>query len=308
MDPAENAVKENYEIKEEIGRGAFSVVKVAVHKKTGRKYAIKIIEKSNVGADLNRLQTEIKILKQVDHPNIIKLKDLYETPDMLAIVTELVTGGELFDKIVEQGSYSESDASILVSKMVSAIDYLHKRGIVHRDLKPENLLLKDDTSLTEVKIADFGLSKIVGTKFSSLMLTACGTPSYVAPEVLSATGYDKEVDLWSIGVITYILLCGFPPFYNESLNKLFEEILHAEYDFPEEYWAHISDNAKDFVSKLLVVDPSRRLTAAEALKHPWIASQVAANASAQSSLPQKNKDKMKKYIQERKSQTTFARV
>jgi len=279
-------------------------------KKTGKKYAIKIIEKTNVGADLNRLQTEIKILKQVDHPNIIKLKELFETPTMLAIVTELVTGGELFDKIVAQGNYSERDAAILVSKMVSAIEYLHVRGIVHRDLKPENLLLKDPDSITEVKIADFGLSKVVGTKFSSLMLTACGTPSYVAPEVLSATGYDKEVDLWSIGVITYILLCGFPPFYNESLNKLFEEILSAEYDYPEEYWSDISTEAKDFVSKLLVVDPSRRLTASQTLQHPWIVSNTTGTAPAksQNSLGQKFTEKIKKYSMERKSQSSISRT
>jgi len=258
---------------------------------------------------LNRLQTEIRILKQVDHPNIIKLKELFETPTMLAIVTELVTGGELFDKIVAQGNYSERDAAILVSKMVSAIEYLHIRGIVHRDLKPENLLLRDPDSITEVKIADFGLSKVVGTKFSSLMLTACGTPSYVAPEVLSAIGYDKEVDLWSIGVITYILLCGFPPFYNESLNKLFEEILSAEYDYPEEYWSHISNEAKDFVSKLLVVDPSQRLTAAQALQHVWIVSNTTGTApsKSQNSMGQKFTEKIKKYTMERRSQTNISR-
>jgi len=299
-----NPVEESYHILDEIGRGAFSVVRVGVHKKTGKKYAIKLIEKANLGADLNRLQTEIKILKQVDHPNIIKLKELFETPKILAIVTELVTGGEVFDKIVEQGSYSEKDAAILVGKMVSAIDYLHKRGIVHRDLKPENLLLKDEKSITEVKIADFGLSKIVGEKFS-LMLTACGTPSYVAPEVLTATGYDKEVDLWSIGVITYILLCGFPPFYNENISKLFEEIMQADYDFPEEYWGHISDNAKDFISKLLVADPCRRLTAAEALNHPWLADQA---IPVKGVMGPRFNDQLKHYVTKRKSQITFANI
>jgi len=305
MDDHDNPTKEVYDILQEIGRGAFSVVKVGVEKATGKRFAIKIIEKTNVGADLNRLQTEIKILKQVDHPNIIKLKELFETPTMLAIVTELVTGGELFDKIVEQGSYSERDAALLVSKMVSAIEYLHQRGIVHRDLKPENLLLKDPESITEVKIADFGLSKIVGGNLPTMM-TACGTPSYVAPEVLSATGYDKEVDLWSIGVITYILLCGFPPFYNENLNKLFEEILSADYDYPEEYWAHISDEAKDFVSKLLVVDPSQRMTASSALQHPWIVSHVnnTAPTKSQNSMGQKFNEKIKQYNLDRKSQVS----
>jgi len=258
---------DTYDVKEELGRGAFSIVKLAIHKKTGQKYAVKIIDKKTVGADINRLETEIQILKKVNHENIIALKELFDTPDYLFIVTELVTGGELFDKIVEKGSYTEKMAATLVVKIVSAIDYLHKLGIVHRDLKPENLLLKSANNETEVKIADFGLSKIVGPQ---VMMTACGTPGYVAPEVLSATGYDKEVDLWSIGVITYILLCGFPPFYNEELPKLFEQIMKADYDFPHEYWSHISNEAKDFVRKLLVVNPSKRMNSQQALSHPWL--------------------------------------
>jgi len=220
-----------------------------------------------------------------------------------------VTGGELFDKIVEQGSYTERDAAILVSKMVSAIEYLHSLGIVHRDLKPENLLLKDENSLTEVKIADFGLSKIVGTSSMARMMTACGTPSYVAPEVLLTIGYDKEVDLWSIGVITYILLCGFPPFYNETLHKLFEEIMQAQYDFPEEYWAHISDEAKDFVSKLLVANPMKRMTASQALKHPWLANIVAQEKlrqDKQKKLSTKFSTTFKNYVSRRKSEVNMS--
>jgi calcium/calmodulin-dependent protein kinase I len=208
------------------------------------------------------------ILKKVDHPNIICLREIIDTKNCLFIVTELVTGGELFDKIVELGQYSEKDAAVLVAKMVSAIAYLHDLGIVHRDLKPENLLLKDHQNITEVKIADFGLSKMLNSQM--MMQTACGTPGYVAPEVLQATGYDKEVDMWSIGVITYILLCGFPPFYNENLPELFEQILKADYDFPADYWKDVSEEAKDFIRKLLVVDNSKRLTGKAALQHPWL--------------------------------------
>jgi len=298
-----------YDVGEEIGCGAFSVVRVATHRESGEKFAIKIIRKKDIGADLGRLQTEIEILKQVQHPNIIFLKDLYETPDIVAIVMELVTGGELFDKIVEQGSYTERDAAQLVSKMVSAIDYLHQRGIVHRDLKPENLLLKSPDNLVEVKIADFGLSKIVGTDNIARMLTACGTPSYVAPEVLLTTGYDKEVDLWSIGVITYILLCGFPPFYDECLNNLFEEIMAARYEFPEEYWGHISDEAKDFVSKLLVANPMKRMTATQALKHPWLANIVAQEKQRQDKqrkLGAKFSSTFKNYVSKRKSEVNMS--
>jgi len=218
-------------------------------------------------------------------------------------VTELVTGGELFDKIVEQGSYSERDAAVLVSKMVSAIQYLHSRGIVHRDLKPENLLLKSPNSLTEIKIADFGLSKIIGPDNMVRMLTACGTPSYVAPEVLLSTGYDKEVDLWSIGVITYILLCGFPPFYDECLSNLFEDIMHARYEYPEEYWSHISDEAKDFVSRLLLVNPHQRMTATQALQHPWLVN--GGKTKPFHSFNNRFKDNLKKSVDKRRSTSSI---
>merc|ERR1712100_647202 len=249
---------EKYEVGEVLGRGAFSVVKKVTSKRSGRVYAVKIIDKKNVGQDMNRLRIEIDILTKVKHPNIINLKEIMEDEDTLYIITELVTGGELFDK--------------LVARMVSAIDYLHSMNIVHRDLKPENLLLKDSSNVSEVKLADFGLSKIVSEGVQKqLMQTACGTPGYVAPEVLTADGYDKEVDLWSIGVITYILLCGFPPFYNEHLPVLFEAIMKADYDYPEDYWDEISDTAKNFIDRLLVVDPTKRMTTGEALAHPWLA-------------------------------------
>jgi calcium/calmodulin-dependent protein kinase I len=287
------SITDKYEIREELGRGAFSIVKLAVEKSTGTKYAVKMINKTNVGQDMARLATEMEILKNVNHPNIINLKEVVDTKNCLFIVTELVTGGELFDKIVELGSYSEKESAVLVTKMVSAIDYLHGMGIVHRDLKPENLLLKDDDDISEVKLADFGLSKIMSQKV--MMQTACGTPGYVAPEVLQAKGYDKEVDLWSIGVITYILLCGFPPFYNEKLQELFEQIMRADYDFPEDYWAEISDNAKNFISRLLVVDPKKRMTAKEALEHPWL--------SGHAKEHKLKMDKMKNYVMIRKQQS-----
>jgi len=289
------SITDKYTIHDELGRGAFSVVKLAVENSTGKKYAVKIIQKSKVEQNV-RLATEMEILKQVQHDNIISLKEIIDTKTCLFIVTELVTGGELFDKIVELGQYTEKDASILVTKMVSAIQYLHSINIVHRDLKPENLLLRDPESVSEVKLADFGLSKIVGTKV--MMQTACGTPGYVAPEVLTAQGYDKEVDMWSIGVITYILLCGFPPFYNENLPELFEQILKAAYDFPEEYWKDISEDGKDFIRKLLVVDPKKRMTGEEALRHPWL---VGNPPSKQ--LPPKFNEEINRYLVIKKQQS-----
>jgi len=263
-------IEENYDIGDEIGKGAFSIVKKAKHKKTGEPVAVKVIDKkaASTPQDAQRLKTEVEILKKVKHPNIVCLKDMYETPEKLYLIMELVVGGELFDKIVEKGQYTEKDASSVVKKMLNAVEYLHSINIAHRDLKPENLLLKGDGSDTDVMLSDFGLSKIIGVE--SMMETACGTPYYVAPEVLSATGYDKEVDLWSVGVITYLLLCGFPPFYGESLPEVFEQIMKAEYDFPDPYWTEITKEAKDFIGKLLVVDAKQRLTPAQALKHPWI--------------------------------------
>jgi len=182
---------------------------------------------------------------------------------------ELVTGGELFDKIIEEGAYSEHMACLCVQKILSAVEYLHQLNIVHRDLKPTNLLLKDPNDLTDVKLADFGLSKLLSDDI--LMHTACGTPIYVAPEVLNGEGYDKEVDLWSVGVIMYILLCGFPPFFDDTndITNLFEQILAGVYDFPEPYWDDISPAAKDLIGHLLVVEPKNRLSASQALQHSW---------------------------------------
>ncbi|KAM9985551.1 hypothetical protein ACTFIZ_009106 [Dictyostelium cf. discoideum] len=288
-------VEKIYEFKEELGRGAFSIVYLGENKQTKQKYAIKVINKSELGKDYEKnLKMEVDILKKVNHPNIIALKELFDTPEKLYLVMELVTGGELFDKIVEKGSYSEADAANLVKKIVSAVGYLHGLNIVHRDLKPENLLLKSKDNHLEVAIADFGLSKIIGQTL--VMQTACGTPSYVAPEVLNATGYDKEVDMWSIGVITYILLCGFPPFYGDTVPEIFEQIMEANYEFPEEYWGGISKEAKDFIGKLLVVDVSKRLNATNALNHPWLKSNNSNNTI--------DTVKMKEYIVERQKTQT----
>jgi len=258
-----------YKFEEELGRGAFSTVVRAVNKETKENVAVKIIDKSKASGEHEeqRLKTEVAILNKVSHPNIISLKALYDTDENLYLVMELVTGGELFDKIVEKGQYTEREASIVVKKILDAVQYLHSLHIAHRDLKPENLLLKSGDD-TEVMLSDFGLSKIIGEE--QMMRTACGTPYYVAPEVLAATGYDKEVDLWSVGVITYLLLCGFPPFYGDGLPEVFEQIMKAEYDFPEPYWDDISSEAKDLINHLLVVDPAKRLTADQALQHPWI--------------------------------------
>jgi len=203
----------------------------------------------------------------VDHPHIVKLYDVIDTNHKIYMVMELVEGGELFDKIVAKECYRETDAVIVLRRLVDAVRYLHENHIAHRDLKPENLLLRkgDDT---HIMLSDFGLSRILGEE--SMASTACGTPYYVAPEVLQSKGYNKEVDMWSVGVIAYFLLCGFPPFMGNSLKEIIDLIVGGKYDFPSPYWDQVSLDAKEFISKLLVVDPSRRMTAEEALNHNWL--------------------------------------
>jgi len=259
-----------YDIGKELGRGTFSVVKEATHKGNTEAFAVKFIDKKFVDKDdLMLLSREIDIMKQVKHKNVLSLKEIFETSSELALVMELVTGGELFFKIVEQGSYSEQDASNIVRQIVEGVQYLHGLGIAHRDLKPENLLCCGDGADMVIKIADFGLSKIFAG--GQQLETSCGTPDYAAPEVLTGEqAYDKSVDLWSVGVITYVLLCGYPPFYAQSQPALFEKIIHADYDFPEPEWSYISDTAKDFIRNLLVLDPRQRMTVEGCLNHPFL--------------------------------------
>ncbi|KND01960.1 CAMK/CAMK1 protein kinase [Spizellomyces punctatus DAOM BR117] len=257
-----------YEVGQMLGTGAFSEVRIGVERGNGKKHAIKIIDKSKCKGKEGMIDTEVKILQQVRHENIIQLYEMYENESKICLVMELVTGGELFDDIVKRGKYTEVDCARIVHKVLLAIDYLHSLGIVHRDLKPENLLLSDKSKRPKIMISDFGLSKIFNDE--EVMKTACGTPGYVAPEVLRRQGYGKEVDLWSLGVITYILLCGYPPFYDQNNVELFKLIMAGQYRFDHPWWEPVSDVAKDFIRKLLVLNPRERATAAQALQHPFI--------------------------------------
>lgn len=267
---AEGKFQDNYVLGEEIGRGGFSVVYRATSKKDNVAWAVKIIEKSLLQDDIKLLRREIAIMKKVDHQNILRLKEIYEDGAKVYIVMELVEGSELFDRIVDKGYYSEKNAINIVSQILSAVQYLHQIGIAHRDLKPENLLCSGADESEIVKIADFGLSKIFNDEEE--LRTSCGTPGYVAPEVLMCESYDKSVDMWGIGIITYILLAGYPPFYAESDVALFEKIMNAEYDFEDDCWDDVSELAKDFIKHLLVKEASQRYTAEEAIRHPWLAS------------------------------------
>jgi len=264
-------ITDEYDVGETLGTGHFSKVKLGVHKVTKEQVAIKIINKPT-GSKIAMLKAEVDILIKCDHPNVVKLYKVYETPQILYLVMEILSGGELFDRIISKGHYSEEDARQLSKTLCESISYLHSLGIAHRDLKPENILLKDTTEAAMIKITDFGLSKIFADDAAGevVMRTACGTPGYVAPEVLTHDAYSEQVDMWSLGVIVYILLCGFPPFYGDNDAQMFKKIKAANYKFLQPYWDEISEEAKDFVRNLLIVDPTKRMTAEKALQHTWL--------------------------------------
>ncbi|CAN0016914.1 unnamed protein product, partial [Phaeothamnion confervicola] len=214
------------------------------------------------------LRREMKIMIELEHPHIIRLIDFFQTPDKFYLVVEKVEGGELFDRIVVKQFYTEREARDLVRVLLSAIAYCHARSIVHRDLKPENLLLVSREDDTSIKIADFGFAE----RFTeSLLQTQCGTPGYVAPEILMRKPYGAPVDMWSIGVITYIILGGYPPFHDTNQQtRLYARIKRGLYRFHDEYWKDVSPEAKDLIARMLVVEPEQRITAAQALEHPYL--------------------------------------
>lgn len=266
-----------YELGQELGRGNFSQVRKGIKKDTGEVYAIKCIQESKLtDEDRDALKIETQILRGCESPYIIKLYGFYEEvvngKTMYYIVTELVSGGELFDRIIEKEYYNESDAQEITKTIAQALKYCHDRGVVHRDLKPENILLKSKDDDNSIKIADFGFAKQYDTSSEDALATSCGTPGYVAPEILSGKKYGKQVDMWSLGVILYILLCGYPPFHHENQKALFKLIKTADYKFDEEYWNQVSNEAKDLISQLLVLetDDKKRLTVDEVLSHEWL--------------------------------------
>ncbi|XP_025424052.1 calcium/calmodulin-dependent protein kinase type 1 isoform X2 [Sipha flava] len=269
------SIEDKYEVKDLLGTGAFSEVRLAVTKEQPKEmYAVKIIDKKALKGKEDSLDNEIKVLRRLTHPNIVQLLETFEDKSKVYLIMELVTGGELFDRIVQKGSYTEKDAAHLIRQVLEAVDYMHEQGVVHRDLKPENLLYYSTDEDSKIMISDFGLSKI---EDSGVMATACGTPGYVAPEVLAQKPYGKAVDVWSIGVISYILLCGYPPFYDENDANLFAQILKGEFEFDSPYWDDISDSAKNFIRQLMCVDADKRYTCREALAHPWISGNAASS-------------------------------
>ncbi|KAK6308055.1 hypothetical protein J4Q44_G00213260 [Coregonus suidteri] len=256
-----------YDLGEKLGEGSFSEVRVAQHRRTLKLVAVKCIRKRALKGKEGMLENEIAVLRRINHPNIVALEETFETSTKLYLVMTLVTGGELLDRILEKGSYTERDASRVIQQVLEAVQYLHQLGIVHRDLKPENLLYQTPSEDSKIVISDFGLSKM---EEQGVLTTACGTPAYVAPELLQQKSYGKEVDLWALGVITYILLCGYPPFYDESESHMYRQIIKAEYEFDSPYWDEISNSAKDFIPRMLQKEPEKRYNCEQALKHLWI--------------------------------------
>ena len=262
-----------YKTGKTLGAGSYSVVKECVHIDTGRYYAAKVINKRLMAGREHMVRNEIAVLKRVSmgHQNILTLVDYFETMNNLYLVTDLALGGELFDRICRKGSYYESDAADLIRATLSAVAYLHDHGIVHRDLKPENLLFRTPEDNADLLIADFGLSRIMDEEQFHVLTTTCGTPGYMAPEIFKKTGHGKPVDIWAIGVITYFLLCGYTPFDRDSNLEEMQAILVADYSFtPIEYWRGVSQSAREFIKKCLTVNPTQRMTAHQALQHPWI--------------------------------------
>ncbi|KAJ3023013.1 hypothetical protein HKX48_004636 [Thoreauomyces humboldtii] len=262
-----------YQTKNVIGEGTFGVVREAIYTPTGRSVALKSIKKR--GHDTPEevelaVRREMAVLEKIRHPNIISLLDWFETKDKYYMVFDLATGGELYERIAKRGKFTERDAVRLVYTILNAIAFLHARNIVHRDLKPENLLLRTLEADADLMIADFGVANFV--EEDQLLSTLCGSPMYASPEVIKRSGHGKPADLWSIGVITYCLLAGYPPFdYAEDMADLMDAITRAKYRFDSPYWDAISpEGAKDFVKSLLQLKPAERPTARQAMLHPWL--------------------------------------
>lgn len=259
-----------YKIGKELGSGAFSVVKEGTHKASGYSFAIKVVTKSKLtDEDTAALQDEIAVLQELLHPNIIRLYDVFDEKLYYYLVTEIMLGGELFDRIVQKSYYNEKEARDTCVILFQALQFCHDHKVAHRDLKPENLLLQSTNNDSYLKIADFGFAKKCPQPNS--LTTQCGTPGYVAPEILEGTPYDTQADMWSLGVIVYILLGGYPPFIEQNQRELFRKIRRAQYQFHDEYWGQVSNEAKNTIRSLLTVKPSERKTSAQILKEdPWM--------------------------------------
>lgn len=264
--------KSKYRFGRTLGAGTYGIVREA--EGPAGKVAVKIILKKNVKGNEQMVYDELEMLQRMKHDHIVKFVDWFESRDKYYIVTQLATGGELFDRICEQGRFTEKDASQTIRQVLEAVDYLHDNNVVHRDLKPENLLYLTTDPDSDLVLADFGIAKMLDSK-DEVLTTMAGSFGYAAPEVMLKRGHGKPVDMWSLGVITYTLLCGYSPFRSENLQDLIDECSQARVVFHERYWKDVSDDAKDFIGHLLQPDAEDRHTSKQALKHAWLSGQTA---------------------------------
>ncbi|XP_074135037.1 serine/threonine-protein kinase H2 [Sminthopsis crassicaudata] len=262
-------VTARYDIQALIGRGSFSKVVRVEQKFTKKPFAIKMVE-TRVKEGREACESELNVLRRVSHCNIVQLIEVFEAQDRVYIVMELATGGELFDRIISQGTFTERDAIIILKMVVDGVRYLHSLQITHRDLKPENLLYYHPGAESKILITDFGLAASGNKNGDWSMNTICGTPEYIAPEILSRKPYTNAVDMWALGVITYILLSGSLPFEDENHMRLYRKILKGKYSYKGEPWTNVSNLAKDFIDRLLTLDSNHRMSAGQALNHPWV--------------------------------------
>ncbi|XP_062120533.1 calcium-dependent protein kinase 26-like [Humulus lupulus] len=263
-------LKDQYTLGEQLGWGQFGVIRACTDKSTGEALACKSIAKDRLvtSDDVRSIKLEIEIMTRLSgHPNVVDLKAVYEEEDYVHLVMELCAGGELFHKLEKHGRFSECEARVFFRHLMQVVLYCHENGVVHRDLKPENILLATKASSSPIKLADFGLATYIkpGQNLHGLV----GSPFYIAPEVL-AGGYNQAADVWSAGVILYILLSGIPPFWGKTKSRIFDAVRLADLRFPSNPWDHISESATDLIKRILCTDPSQRLSAQQVLDHSWM--------------------------------------
>ncbi|XP_004370852.1 serine/threonine-protein kinase H2 [Trichechus manatus latirostris] len=266
-----------YDIKALIGKGSFSKVVRVEQIATKKPFAIKVME-TRMREGREACESELSVLRRVSHCYIVQLMEVFEALDCVYMVMELATGGELFDRLIAQRSFTEQDAVRILRMVADGIRYLHALRITHRDLKPENLLYYHPGAESKILITDFGLANSGNKSGDWTMRTLCGTPEYIAPEILLRKPYTSAVDMWALGVITYVLLSGLLPFDDESHARLYRKILRGKYNYTGEPWPNISCLAKDFIDKLLILDASHRMSAGQALDHPWVLTTVAGSS------------------------------
>eukprot|EP00600_Ochromonadales_sp_CCMP1393_P002562 CAMPEP_0174981748 /NCGR_PEP_ID=MMETSP0004_2-20121128/16073_1 /TAXON_ID=420556 /ORGANISM="Ochromonas sp., Strain CCMP1393" /LENGTH=354 /DNA_ID=CAMNT_0016233549 /DNA_START=217 /DNA_END=1281 /DNA_ORIENTATION=- len=290
MEATRQEIEAKYAFGKILGSGTYGTVRLALCMKDFSKWAVKILKKKGTtNEEGNLINNEVQILKKIRHPNIVTLREAFFTKKHIVMIMDRMLGGDLFDRICEVEFFREDSARLMFKQVVLAIQYIHSVNIVHRDLKPENVMFKTKTTVVPLKLIDFGLAATMtpGEKLKE----ACGSPGYVAPEILCDKPYDEKVDIWSIGVILYILLCGYPPFEHDDKRELFSMTVQGKYHFDGENWDTVSSEAKAVIRRMIEVDPQKRASASEILFDPWMAATTTTtttmtpSASAPSTLP-----------------------